>query len=263
MIEDEILLYEELVSFCNNNKEQIEDKFDRLVSFSEFNKECYSKMFYDNRNVETPPSVKDLKNKISRLSEEYKKWSPYYLKPRNKYNKGLDIQLGQWYEKALRLFLGTKGISIKKKGDPYPDYEISVNNSVIGYFELKYIEAPFISANNLIKNTYPYTSKRYDYEASLTLDTGDKLRRQRTRIEELAARGIPSFHLWWFDCFHIKGIFAMRSEEVYDYYDHIAGNQLERKTREGDEETHQEIGKIYPPMLNMITFGEFINLLTQ
>ena len=62
---------------------------------------------------------KDLKEKISGLKEAYAAAANYYLTPRNKYIKGLDIQLGQWYEKALCMFLATKGFVVKKKKFPF------------------------------------------------------------------------------------------------------------------------------------------------
>lgn len=259
---DDINLYKELVAFCNSHAQEIESKFERHLEFTPFHEECYEKMFLNNRHTNAaPPPVKDLKAVIPELTEAYKKASVYYLNPRNKYRKGLDIQLGQWYEKALRLFLSTKGFEVSKKGFPFPDLEIKDKmGNVLSYFELKYIESPFLLANHKIKNTYPYNSTRYDYEASLTLDTGEKLLKQRERMKELEREGFPVHFIWWFDCFHVKGIFAMSAHEVYDYYDHV-GILHERKTREGDMETYQEIGKIYPPMLEMITFSEYLNLL--
>ena len=261
MIKEDISLYKELVEFCNSHLQEIETKFTRNLEFTTFHEECYEKIFYNNRHALNPPAVKDLKAIIPDLTDAYKKASAYYLNPRNRYRKGLDIQLGQWYEKALMMFFETKGLYVSKKGFPYPDLEVKdENGNILGYFELKYIESPFLSANNKIKVTYPYNSTRYDYEASLTLDTGKKMERQRECMEELEKKGYPVHFVWWFDCFHIKGVFAMKSKEVYDFYDHV-GNLHERKTREGDLECHQEIGKIYPPLLEMSTFNEYLVLL--
>lgn len=263
MIENDLSLYNELVAFCNSNSQEIETKFERHLEFNKFHEECYEKMFYNNRHTSAPPMVKALKAEIPHLADAYKKASAYYLNPRNKYKKGLDIQLGQWYEKAIKLFLATKGLIVKKRGFPFPDLEVSdKTGKPIAYFELKYIEAPFLSANNKIKNTYPYSTTRYDYEASLTLDTGEKMERQRENMEQLEAKGYPVHFVWWYDSFHIKGIFAMSAHDVYDFYDHV-GNLHERKTREGDLETHQEIGKIYPPLLEMMTFLEYLDLLLK
>ena len=262
MIEQEILLYKELASFCNANKEQIETKFDRSVIFTDFNETCYREMYWNCRNIKEPKPVKELKELVPGLDEAYKKWSPYYLRQRNSFNKNMDIQLGQWYEKALQLFLASRGITVTKRGFPYPDYEVSVDGKPIAYYELKYIESPFLYANRKIEDPYPYTTSRYDYEASLTLDTGKKIFRQGEKMEELIEQGFPVHFIWWFDCFHIKGLFAYSAKEVYSYYNTIGANQLVRKQRAGDKEAHQEIGKIYPPLLEMIPLGEYITLIS-
>ena len=258
----DIELYKELISFCEEHKEEIESKFQRTHQFDAINEECYKKMFWEQRKTTTPLAPKILKEAIPGLTELYREKSAYYLNPRNKFKKGLDIQLGQWYEKALQLFLKSKGIEVSKKGFPFPDYEVCVNGKVTAYYELKFIEAPFISASTKIKDTYPYTSPRYDYEASLTLDTGSKLIRQREKMEsDLISKGVHVHYIWWFDCFHIKGVFTMPAAEVFDYYDHLAGDVHTRKEREGDKEAHQEKGKIYPPLLNMGTLSEYIQLI--
>lgn len=51
----------------------------------------------------------------------------------------------------------------------------------------------------------------------------------------------------------------MSAPAVFDYYDHLTGNLLVRKSREGDKDVHQEKGKIYPPLLEMDTFTELID----
>lgn len=261
MMEQDIFLYQDLVAFCNTHTDDIETKFRRSLEFNEFHIECYKKMFYANRYSKIPPAVKELKEQIPELKSAYSEYSKYYLSPRNKYRKGLDIQLGQWYEKALTMYLATRGLVVKKKAYPFPDLEVcSQRGEVLAYFELKYIEAPFLSANKLIKNTFPYESTRYDYEASLTLDTGSKMLAQRECMDRLEQQGIPVHFVWWFDSFHIKGIFAMSSHDVYEFYDNV-GDLHKRKQREGDMESHQETGKVYPPLLEMITFSEYLSII--
>ena len=96
-----------------------------------------------------------------------------------------------------------------------------------------------------MKNTYPYTSTRYDYECSLTLDTGKKLQGQRDKYEnDIKPSGIPFYFLWWFDAPHLKGIFYMNAEDVFDYWDNV-GTLHNRKEREGDKIAKQIKGKIY------------------
>ena len=256
-----IELYKQLINFCNANQDAIETKFKRELSFSVLNQQCYLEMYAKCRRIENPLPVKHFKDVIPGLTEAYRTNGYIFMRERNEYIKGLDIQKGQWYEKALQLFLGEQGFVVEKRGFPFPDFEVSYGNKVVGYYELKYIKAPFLTANTKIKNTYPYTSTRYDYEASLTLDTGAKLSKQRVKVEELLKNGNRVHYVWWYDCFHIKGLFAMKAEDVYNYHDAINGDLLVRKEREGDKETHQEKGKIYPPLLEMIPFAEYIELL--
>ena len=254
----DIELYKELITFCNANQGAIETKFKREMEFTSFHEECYTHMFYKQRGTSSPMPVKSLKEIIPDLAAAYKKYGNHFISKRNESIKGLDIQKGQWYEKALQLFLRTKDIVVTKKGFPFPDYEVSVNGRIVGYYELKYIKAPFLTAHVKIKNVYPYSTTRYDYEASLTLDTGKKMKDQRKKIEELMNEGYPVHYIWWYDCFHIKGLFAMHAKDVFDYHDNISGDLLVRKQREGDLLDHQELGKIYPPMLNMLTFSELL-----
>lgn len=257
----DIELYKELIEFCETHMDEIETKFQRHHTFEPINEDCYEKMFLNQRLTNSPLAPKVFKEQIPGLTELYSEKSTYYMRPRNSFKKGLDIQLGQWYEKALQLYFGSKGITVQKKGFPFPDYEVSKDGTPVAYYELKFIESPFLTAHIQLKDFYPYKTPRYDYEASLTLDTGEKMASQREKIEvDLFPAGIPVHYIWWFDCFHIKGVFAMSAQNVFDYYDHLSGDIHQRKQRVGDKEDHQEIGKIYPPLLNMITFSELIKL---
>ncbi|MCI5619259.1 MAG: hypothetical protein MR330_04975 [Rikenellaceae bacterium] len=262
MMNEDIALYKELIAFCNSHQAEIETKFTETLDYSELNEKCYEEMFFKCRNIEAPLPVKHFKEIIPGLAEAYSVNIPKYLTPRNRYNKGMDIQKGDWYEKGLKLFLSTKGIEVTKMGFPFPDFEVKIGGRVVGYYELKYIEAPFVLASTKMKETYPYNSTRYDYEASLTLDTGRKMDEQRAKIErDLLPQGIPVHFLWWYDCFHIKGLFAMSAQDVFNYHDNLSGDVWTRAAREGDFIKKQIRTKIYPPLLNMITFSEYINLL--
>ncbi len=254
----DIEAYIELVEFCNNNKDKIETKFDRKVEFSDFNRQCFEEMYLNIKDEENPIAPKILKERIEGLTECYKVVIPKYLFKRNNFIKGLDIQLGQWYEKAFQLFLASKGVTVFKKGFPFPDFLVGSEDNPKAYFEFKFIEAPFLSANNMVKNTFPYSSSRYDYECSLTLDTGKKLQSQREKIEnEITSKNIPCYYIWWFDAPHLKGIFYMSSVDVYEYWDNV-GTLHEREEREGDKLANQIKGKIYPPLLKMNSLSQLL-----
>ena len=137
---NDISLYKELVEFCNSNKEKIEKKFQRKVEFSDFNERCFEEMYFKIKAAENPVPPKVLKERINGLKECYRYVIPRYLVKRNQFIKGLDIQLGQWYEKAFQLFLASKGIVVKKKGFPYPDFAVVKNNKIKAYYELKFIQ---------------------------------------------------------------------------------------------------------------------------
>lgn len=251
-------LYKELVAFCNANKGAIESKFERDVSYTEFNENCFVEMYENIRAEPNPVAPKVLKERVSGLTECYKFEIPKYLKRRNEYIKGFDIQLGQWYEKAFKMFLNSKGIDARKRGFPFPDYIVGPDDKPIAYYELKFIESPFVLAHTTVKNTFPYKGRRYDYECSLTLDTGDKLATQRAKIEnDILPKDIPTFYVWWFDPPHLKGIFYMLAQEVFEFYD-VVGTTHERDTREGDKKAKQETGKIYPPLLKMKSISDLL-----
>jgi len=252
-----IQLYKELVEFCNSNTDKIETKFVRNLNFNEFHENCFVEMYENIKHLENPVEPKLLKEKIPGLTECYKNEVGKYLFKRNNFKKELDIQLGQWYEKAFQLFLESKNIIVNKKGFPFPDFEVIKDDKVIAYYELKFIEAPFVSANTQVKNTYPYTAKRFDYECSLTLDTGRKLTEQRTKIET-DLKDVPTYYVWWFDAPHLKGIFYMESSEVFDYWDNV-GDLHNREKRDGDIDHKQVTTKIYPPLLKMKSLNDLIN----
>lgn len=250
---EDIELYKELLTFCREIKEKQKFKFDGNLELTEFHVLCYKEMYIKNRNNDNPPRPLYLKGIIPELKEVYSKAAKFFTEKRNEMIKGFDIQHGHWFEDAFRNFLKSKGISTNKKGYPYPDIEVTKNGSVVAYFELKYIRAPFIYANNFVGKN------RWDYECSLTLDVGEKLQKQREKIEQdLLSKDIPVFYVWWYDAPHIKGIFYMAAEEIFKYWDK-EGISHTRKEREGDKEVYQEKGKIYPPLLFMEGLNHFIN----
>jgi len=258
-MQPDIELYKELVAFCELHKQEIESKFEINLEFTEFHENCFIEMYLNNRSNAEPVKPIILKERVPGLKEAYKTGGAHFWKQRNKSIKGFDIQKGQWFEKAFQMFLKAKGITVVKKGFPFPDYEVQGPEKPIAYYELKYIESPFLSANSQIKNPFPYKISRWDYEASLTLDTGEKLSSQRKKIEiDILPLDIPVYYVWWFDSPHLKGIFFMNAVDIFAYWD-VVGTSHERKEREGDLIDKQEKGKIYPPLLKMDSLSEFIN----
>ena len=254
---DDTQLYQELLTFCKEIREKQKYKFDGNLEFDEFHKQCYYEMYLKNRGSDIPPKPMTFKEKIPKLKEVYAKASIFYATKRNEMIKGFDIQFGHWFEKAFGDFLLSKGIQTVKKGFPFPDIAVIKGEEPVAYFELKYIRAPFIYANKFVGEN------RWDYECSLTLDVGEKLTKQREKIEsELLSNNVPVFYVWWYDAPHIKGIFFMNAEEIFLYWD-SKGTSHNRKEREGDLESKQEKGKIYPPLLKMRGLSEFLTILTK
>ena len=54
----------------------------------------------------------------------------------------------------------------------------------------------------------------------------------------------------------------MDAKEIFSYWDK-EGTSHSRKEREGDLETKQEKGKIYPPLLKMRGLSEFLTIITK
>ncbi len=251
-MDESILLYKKLLTFCKEIKEKQKFKFKNNLDFNNFHETCYKEIYKNIRGSDNPPKPALLKDKISGLKEVYSDMARFYFNKRNEMIKGFDIQFGHWFEKAFREFLDSEGIKTNKKGYPFPDIEVIKNNKPVAYFELKYIRAPFIYANSVVSR------ERWDYECSLTLDVGEKLKKQREKIErDLLSKGIPVFYVWWYDAPHVKGIFYMGAKEVFEYWDKV-GISHTRKENKGDKTAKQEKGKIYPPLLKMKDFSSLI-----
>lgn len=251
--------------FIERQKSEIQEyftnypKFENQFEFNTFNRECYQKMFSENSqdNIKT---VKELKGEIENLPEMCSKCGPFFVKPRNKSIKGLDIQMGIFLENQIIDFLnsiGIKALHADKTNKRYPDCMIlKKDKGILAYFEVKYHSAPFINAIRM--------TNRYCYEGSVTLDF-DKICKQIEIIESDLDR--PTFYLHWIDYPCLKGIFFETSEQVKEnIYEH--GVEFEREPREGDYRYTSKImlkkgylKKYYSPLLEMGTFDEFIKLI--
>lgn len=116
--------YEELLEFGG---ERIFDflKNARLhesqFKYSEFNEVCYKKMYIEN-NQDSIKTVKELKEEIPELKDTCKGCGSYFMNPRNKSIKGLDVQFGRLLEDVIIDFLKTKyklNVTHGYCGEPY------------------------------------------------------------------------------------------------------------------------------------------------
>jgi len=248
---ESITLYQELLTFCNEIRTNQKFKFDGNLEFQDSNERYYLEMYDKNKIATRPLFFKN--NMLPELKLLCAKCAEFHTSERNEMIKGFDIQHGQWFEKAFREFLLSKGIETKKRGYPYPDIAIIKDKKEIAYFELKYIRAPFVYANSQVDKS------RWCYECSLTLDVGEKLLNQRKKIEDdILSKGIPVFYVWWYDAPCVKGIFYIDAQYIFNYWDKI-GTAHVRKERKGDKIDKQEKGKIYPPLLEMKNFNSLIS----
>lgn len=250
--------HNEIMDFFKNAK-----LHEKQFMFDEFNKLCYEKMYLNNsqNNIKT---VKQLKDEIAELTPTCKKCAEYFMNPRNKSIKGLDVQIGIFLENILIEYLN-KNLHIKamhadNSNKKYPDCMIlGSDKGILCYFEVKYHGAPFIQASNKIK--------RFCYEGSATLDY-EKVKQQIEIIESELDR--PTFYLHWIDYPCLKGLFFETSEQVKAYL-YQSNIEFEREVREGDykivNESYKIVNKvgyttkIYSPLLQMGTFEEFIDII--
>lgn len=250
--------YEELLSF---GKDRIDDFFKNVqlfpgqFTFSDFNKECYKKMYEDNSTNKT---VKELKQEIPELTPICKQCGSYYINPRNKSKMIYDLMQGQLFENILIDFINSKYhlkvAHADKTNKRYPDCMVlSSDKQIVAYFEVKYHSAPFISAINKIN--------RYCYEGSITLDY-KKLVKQLEIIDSDLDR--PVFYLHWVDFPCLKGVFFETSEQVKQTLYEDGG--FERKERDGDLDKNPQsvyLYKFYSHLLEMGNFDEFIKVLQK
>jgi hypothetical protein len=212
---------EEILEFTRNSK-----IFPTQFKFTPLNEECYAKIYLNpNKSVISRQAYISL---IPSLGQTCKECWKFYLSPRNKSVKGLDIQLGKRFEHKIITFLNLKGITCQKSGEKgeYPDTKIlDSDGNVVAFVEIKYQSAPWI---------YAYKEEgtnRECYEGSPAIDT-KKLKQQHALLLE-GKINVPVFYLFWLDFPCIKGLFFIDIRELYNYYQNGA-KLFERKLREGD-----------------------------
>jgi hypothetical protein len=195
---------------------------------------------------------------VSGLQELIKRAVKFYLEPRNKSVKGLDVQLGNQFDQAFINFLKSRHIMAERadtKNKRLPDIMVlDKTRNIKAYIELKYHNAPFIRSRQLLG--------REMYEGSITLDT-EKLRRQIVEIESELER--PVYFVHWVDFPDLKGVFFNTHEQIKEYMQEEAV-QFNRKEREGDYRLEAKIGyteKFYPPLHEMGNLAELLEHLKK
>lgn len=232
--------------------------------FHKLNSQCNQKMYEELSPNEIYPARQSYFSEISDLEVECKKCWKYFMRPRNKSVKSLDVQFGKQLEEIFITYLKTLRINVIRadlKDRRYPDLLVlDSSKEIIAYIELKYHAAPFLL-------TYKMREGRECYEGSLTLDK-KKIVKQLEIFESEIER--PVFYVHWVDFPCIKGIFFQTSEQLQDM---LANNKDEytRKEREGDFEikkdgTEKKVGygqKVYPSIAEMGNFAELIKIIEQ
>lgn len=263
-------LYKEFIDFSKGTLDEFFENvplFDNQFQYDETSEMYYQKLFLEQRDADEIKTVAELKEEIPGYAELYRKAGSYYMNPRNKSVKGLDVQMGIVLEDLVMDFLHKKFKLRTENADfsnkSYPDCMVlGSDGGILAYFEVKYHGAPFITSKSKIG--------REPYEGSATLDL-KKVKKQIDLIESDLDR--PTFYLHWIDYHDLKGIFFESSQQVKEYiYENENGGygEFTRNERSGDfmkdddYEIIKKIGyteKIYSPLFEMGTFEEFINVL--
>ena len=156
--------YKKLLFFTNdikNNFLKNVPTFPNQLSFLNINEIAYQKMYDEIDSVEHIKTTIDLYDEIPGLKDLYKEARKFYLTPRNKSIKGLDVQLGRKFEFAFIEYLKSEGVNAEHadtKNKKLPDIMVlDRTRNISAYIELKYHNAPFMLSWRLT-NREPYTS---------------------------------------------------------------------------------------------------------
>ena len=256
-----IVIYRDLLEHAKGIKNDYlknVDKFHNQLSFNDINEQCYMEMYSKIKPDQEIPLLTDLYNKIDGLSDLNKEGYSFFLKPRNKSVKGMDVQLGVKFEEAFINFLNKIDVKAGRadvRNKKLPDIQVlDRTRNIKAYIELKYHHAPFMLSHKHLG--------RESYEGSITLDT-KKIEKQIIECEsEIPNR--PVYVVHWVDFHHLKGIFFNTLGQVKEYLGE--GSEFERKERSGDYILNKKIGyteKFYPPLHEMGDFAELIRHLSK
>lgn len=237
--------------------------YESQFRFIQLNSQCNQKMYVELAPNKTYPPRQDYFPEIKDLEAECKKCWKFFIKPRNKSIKGLDIQLGKVLEEVFIDFLKSLKINVIRadlKDRRYPDLLVlDSSKEIIAYIEFKYHAAPFLL-------TYKMREGRECYEGSLTLDK-KKIVKQLEILESEIER--PVFYVHWVDFPCIKGIFFQTAEQLQDMFSK-GMDEFTRKEREGDfieskdgKKFTSYTQKIYPSIAEMGDFAELIEIIER
>jgi len=255
-----IAIYKDLVEHSKDIRDKYlsnVDKFHNQLMFNEINEHCYREMYSNVKPGQRIPLTTELFEKVNGLNELNKEGYSFFLKPRNKSVKGLDVQLGIKFEEAFISFLNNNKILAGRadvKNRRLPDIHIlDKTRNIKAYIELKYHHAPFMLSHKFLG--------RESYEGSITLDTV-KLEKQIIECEsEIPNR--PVYVVHWVDFHHLKGIFFNTLGQIKEYLGE--GSEYDRRDRAGDYIMNKKVGyteKFYPPLHEMGDFAELIRHLS-
>lgn len=257
-------LYKKLLTFSIDIRDVFlknVPKFENQLKFDEFNELCYKKMYENVLNTSQIKKTQELYEEIPGLKEIYQKARKFFLTPRNKSIKGLDVQFGNKLDDALISFLKSQNINASRadlQNKKLPDIMIlDKSKNILAYIEHKYHNAPFMLSWRL--------TGREPYEGSITMDT-EKLKKQLIEIESELER--PVFFVHWIDFPDLKGVFFNTNEQIKEYLLKDP-KQFERKERIGDFKGYEIIKKVgytekfYPPLHEMGDLEELISLLKK
>ena len=212
---ESVVLYKELLTYTKNilsNFLKNVPTFKNQLSFNDINFLCYKKMYEEIKKTSEIKKTQDFYKEIPGLKELYNEARRYYLIPRNKSIKGLDVQLGKQFAQAMIDFLNSKKIITMRadtRNKRLPDLMIlDKTRNIKAYIELKYHNAPFILSWRIIN--------REPYEGSITLHT-EKIKKQIIEIDSELER--PVYFVHWVDFPDLKGIFFNTNEQIKDYLD--------------------------------------------
>lgn len=237
--------------------------FDNQLIFNELNEKCYLKLYSEIKDINSIKPLNSFYEEIDGLEALNKKAYKFFMAPRNKSIKGMDVQLGNKFDEAFINFLCLIGIKAQRadtKNKKLPDILVlDKTKNIKAYIEHKYHHAPFMLSHKLIG--------RESYEGSITMDT-NKLKKQIIECEsEIGDR--PVYVVHWIDFHHLKGIFFNTISQIKDYLDNDKASEFQRKDREGDYKIVNRIKlkkgyleKFYPPLHEMGDFSELVKLLS-